>query len=159
MRTAIVYYSLEGNTELIANILAELIGGDIIKLKPQKELQGKGFKKYFWGGMHAVFNEKPKLNNDFSDISNYDTIMIGTPIWAGTVTPPVNTFLSEAQLKNKKIILFACSSGGDVSKCFDKMRSKLDGNEIKGIIDFIDPKKSDISIVRKKAEDFAASIR
>ena len=57
----VVYYSLEGNTEYVANVLKEKIGADLLKLVPKKAYHDKGFAKFFWGGKSAVMAEKPEL--------------------------------------------------------------------------------------------------
>ncbi len=139
MKNLVVYYSLEGNTKLIAKTLAKEINADIIELIPKKEFPTKGFKKYFWGGKSAVFREKPILLNEEIDIGKYDNIFIGTPIWAGTYTPPINTFLEKYKIENKNIGLFVCYSGGRIDKCIKNVRNAIPNNNFIGEIDFIDP--------------------
>ena len=48
MKTAVVYYSMSGNTEQIAKKLAEKLGADVIRIEPVKENPSKGFKKFLW---------------------------------------------------------------------------------------------------------------
>ena len=98
MRNLVVFYSLEGNTRLIAESIAKAINADVLELKTKKKYSDKGFKKYFWGGKSVIFKEKPELLYLDKDINQYDNIFIGTPIWVGTYAPPLNTFL-----KNNKI--------------------------------------------------------
>ena len=50
MKNLVIYYSLEGNTKLIAENIAKKIDADILELKTKKEYHKTGFKKYFWGG-------------------------------------------------------------------------------------------------------------
>ena len=61
MKTLIVYYSLEGNTRLAAERIAERIGADTLRLAPKKAYADKGFAKFFWGGKSAVMAEAPAL--------------------------------------------------------------------------------------------------
>ena len=53
MKTAIVYYSLEGNTKYTADKISELLKTscevDVIRIEPEKSYPNKGFKKFFWG--------------------------------------------------------------------------------------------------------------
>ena len=60
MKTLIVYYSLEGNTEFAAKTIASALGADMLKLEPVKAYPTSGFKKFFWGGKSAVMEEKPQ---------------------------------------------------------------------------------------------------
>lgn len=46
MKTAIVYYSMGGNTEFAAKKIADKIGADLIRIEPEKAYPDKGFKKF-----------------------------------------------------------------------------------------------------------------
>jgi len=151
MKTVIVYYSLEGSTDSAARLIAEKTGADLIRLIPAKELPSGNFQKYFWGGKSAVFNEKPKLKNEAIDLSQYEKIVIGTPVWAGTFAPPILTFLTDYPFKDKKVFLFACHSGGGGEKCFAKLKTRLIGNSVTGTTDFIEA-------IKDKDENNAAKI-
>ena len=55
MKTAIVYYSMSGNTEYVANCIKERVGADLIKIVPTKEYPSKGAMKFIWGGVMKMF--------------------------------------------------------------------------------------------------------
>lgn len=159
MKSVIVYYSLTGNTDLVAKMVAEKIGADLIKLKPEKEIPSSGFGKYFAGGRNVIFNEKPKLLNENLTLEGYDTLIIGTPIWAGSFTPPINTFLSENIIKDKRIFIFATHSpGSKTEKCFRKMKEKLTRNRIKETIGFDDVKKMSAKELDDKVRKFCKTV-
>lgn len=158
MKTLIVYYSLEGNTDLIANKIKEHLNSDIVRLIPKKDVPTGGFKKYFWGGKSAMFGDKPELEEYKAAIAGYDVIIIGTPVWAGTFAPAVGTFLAENQIKGKTIYLFACHGGGGAQKCFNKLEEKLVGNIIKDNIEFEEPKKGSNADIAKKVKEFCTMI-
>ena len=109
MKTLIVYYSLDGHTRLIADILAGSLNGassvDVFELRPLRETQLNGFFKYFVGGMRAIFGVKPALQTPLPGAKAYDLICLGTPVWGGRFTPPVNTFISGTDLACKKSAL------------------------------------------------------
>lgn len=50
MKALVIYYSHDGNTHLIAQVIAEATGADTLKLKPTREVASQGFAKFFWGG-------------------------------------------------------------------------------------------------------------
>ena len=54
MRVKVIFYSLEGNSKLIAEEVAKSLNGDIVELKPKKHYANSGFKKYLWGGVYFV---------------------------------------------------------------------------------------------------------
>lgn len=144
MGAVVIYYSLDGNTEFIAKLLSLNMDADIVKLQPEKELPKNFFLKFLLGGLSAVLGHKPKLTNDRIALDKYDTVIIGTPIWAGTYSTPINTFLSENKISGKNIILFACHSGGGANIAFNKLSKLLKDNNILETIDFIDPVRQNI---------------
>jgi len=142
MRALIVYYSLEGNTRLIANAIAEHTDADVLELIPKKEYPTSGFAKYFAGGKSAILKEKPELEKYNANLDNYELIIFGSPIWAGTFAPPLRTFLTEhSGMSNKKIAAFACSSGGGTAKCFTEIKQMLSGCSFVSKLSLIDPLK------------------
>ena len=157
MSTLVVYFSFDGNTRFIAETITKTMNADIIELKTSKQYPAEGFLKFFWGGKSVIFGEKPKLLNDPIDLDRYETILIGTPVWAGSYTPPVKSFISQYKLQGKRIALFASHAGGGAEKCFAKLKESLPGNEFLGEIAFVNPRKNpeDSS---KKAASWASDI-
>jgi len=157
MKKIVIFYSFEGNTKIIAENIAQKIEADLLEIKPKKEIKSKGFMKFVWGGKAAIMKTKPELLPLTKDITEYDMIFIGTPVWAWTYAPPLNTFFSAHLLSNKKIGLFCCHGGGK-GKIFDKMKQALENNEILGEIDFQDPLKKETQKNIQKAKDWAENI-
>mgnify|MGYP002627177155 CR=1 FL=1 len=141
-RDLIVYYSLEGNTEYIAEKIKEKSGGDLLRLVPKKAYHDKGFAKFFWGGKSAVMAEKPELEEISVDLSGYDRIIFGFPVWASNFTPPLRTFIEEYSdgLKGKRFAAFACQSGSGAEKAFGKLAKCIGIDEFEQTAVFIDPK-------------------
>ncbi|MGI6575586.1 MAG: flavodoxin family protein [bacterium] len=156
-RKLVVFYSLEGNTKFVAREIAATIEADLLELKPKKDLNTKGFMKYFWGGRQVVTKAKPALESFTVNPEDYDVIFIGTPIWAGNYTPALATFFSTVNLKQKSIALFCCHRGMNLG-ALDKMEAKLAGNEIIGKIDFIDPLKRNPKANRDRIRAWAREV-
>lgn len=140
MRTLVVFFSLDGNTRFIAGQIAEAIDADLVPLSTRKPYPTKGPLKYFCGGRDVLFGKQPELTNGPIDWEGYDTIIIGSPVWAGSCAPPMATFLSEYPITSKRVAVFACHGGGGAEKCLDKMKSALSSNECIGEIDFTNPR-------------------
>ncbi len=142
MKTAIVYYSMLGNTEYVAEKLAQNIDADIIRIVPEKAYPDKGFKKFFWGGKSAVMGDTPTLIPYRFEAEKYDRIIFGTPIWAGTFAPPLKTFITDnkKQLKSKKIAVFTSSGGGGADKAVDKLKKLIEVDSVEATLHLIDPK-------------------
>ncbi|MCT4542993.1 MAG: flavodoxin [Vallitalea sp.] len=154
----VVFYSLGGNTKFISEEIKKEVGADLLQLKVLDEkIKAKGIMKYLKGGKQALSDAKPKLEPFNINLDNYDTIIIGTPIWASNYVPAINTFLTDNKITNKKIALFCCHAGGGSGKVFEKMRENLKGNSIIGEIEFKNPLKVDkinsINILKKWLND------
>ena len=158
MSTLVLYFSLEGNTKFVAGRIAETLHADTIALNPSKKYPDKGFQKYLWGGKGVLFGEQPELTNDPINLDAYDTIILGTPVWAGSYAPPLNTFLHQYKVEGKRIALFACHGGGGAQKCFQKLKELMPNNEWIGEIDFVDPLKHNPEEHSKKAVKWAAGL-
>ncbi len=101
-KTAIVYYSLEGNTKFVAEKMAAELGADLIRLVPVKEYPTGNVSKYFWGGKSAVFREHPKLEPYRFKAEEYELVIIGSPIWASTYAPPLANLLKRSLPSKQK---------------------------------------------------------
>ena len=143
MKTLIVYYSLEGNTEYAARKIADGIGADLLRLVPKKAYADKGLAKFFWGGKSAVMGEKPALEPYSADLSAYDRILFGFPVWASNFTPPIRTFVADhlPEIRDKQIAAFACQSGGGAEKALAKLRRAVGIDTFEAEAVFIDPKQ------------------
>ena len=142
MSTLVVYFSFDGNTKFIAEKIADTLCADMIELRTSKKYPTEGFQKFFWGGKSVIFGEKPKLANKPIDISRYETIIIGTPVWAGSYSPLIKSFISQYQIQDKRIALFASHAGGGAEKCFHKLKQALPGNIFIGEVSYIQPKNN-----------------
>lgn len=141
MKTAIVYYSMSGNTRQTAEEIAAKIGADLIRIDPVKEYPSKGLSKFLWGGKSAVMGDKPALLPYYFD-GSYERIILGTPVWASSFTPPLRTFISEnsEKLKGKEIAAFFCYSGGGADKASAKLKALLGIDSFSAELILVDPK-------------------
>ena len=123
MKDLIVYFSLEGNTEYAAERIRKKTGADLLKLIPKKAYRDKGFAKFVWGGKSAVMAEKPELEQTEIDLSLYDRIIFGFPVWASSFAPPLRTFIAEhlEEIRGKKLAAYACQTGNGAEKAFVKL--------------------------------------
>ena len=136
MASLIVYYSLEGSTRLISENLAAVLGADLLELKCVKEeINPKSFLKFFWGGRQVVLKKMPELAPYDKDIGKYDLIVIGTPVWAFSYTPPIRTFISQVTISGKKLAFFCCHEGTP-GKTLENLEKDMPKNTIIGKKDF-----------------------
>ena len=141
MKAAVVFYSLDGNCSLVAQELKTLINADLIQLQTLDEKKRSFLGKMLRGGGMVVMGKKPPLKPYTFDPAEYDLLVIGVPVWAGSPAPPIKTFLSGAGISGKKIAIFVCHAGG-MRGALDKLKSLLPENEIVAEANFVNPSKN-----------------
>ncbi|MFO7917373.1 MAG: flavodoxin [Anaerolineae bacterium] len=137
-RVLVVYYSLEGNTQRVAESLAEATDGDLLALRPRKEIPAQSFLKYPIGGFQALTGKEPTLHPLDKDPRDYDLLFIGTPVWAGYYTPALRSFFAQTDLQDRAVALF-CTHRGGPGRTLGAMRAELGSNRILGEQDFAQP--------------------
>ena len=160
MKTAIVYYSMSGNTELAANRIADALGADVIRIEPKKAYPDKGFRKFFWGGKSAVMGDRPALLPYDFDAGKYDRIVFASPIWASTFAPPIRSFIEDnkASFAGKRFAFVACSSGGGAGKAVEKLAAFLGVDSFEATASLIDPKEKKLPENDAAISDFCNTL-
>ena len=110
-KAAVVFFSYHGNVRKVADEIAHLTGADLIELKIPGIDGLKGFMMYARLGFMASFKKKPRITGG-RDLSSYDTVILGTPVWAGTFSPALRSFLSRRSLYGLKVGAYFCHKGG-----------------------------------------------
>ena len=121
-RTLVVYYSATGNTEAVANYIAQATGGDLFELEPVDPYTDEDLN---WTDENSrVVYEHD--NEDARDVElvadtvdnwdEYDTVFIGYPIWWGIAAWPVDTFVEANDFTGKTVIPFCTSSSSDLGE-------------------------------------------
>lgn len=123
MSKLFIYYTLSGSGDVVANYLSEK-GVDVRKIETNYKLSKHMFPAMMKGGFHALTGKKAKLINYNNDLSNYDEVIIGSPIWNSRLTPPINTVLRDTDLSNKKVTFILYSGGGKGKKATKKLSKK-----------------------------------
>lgn len=97
----------------------------MIELKLVKPFPTEKSKQLALGGMQAMFGMKPAIQELSKNIKEYDVLILGTPIWAGTIAAPVHSFLNKYQVLDKIVAVFTFSGGGDNKRCIAKLSKRL----------------------------------
>ena len=136
MKKLFIYYSLTGNGDLVSEIYKKK-GYEIRKIINKIKYPKKMFPLMMKGGYRALFNKKDKLVDFNDDISDYDEVVIGSPIWFDRTTPVLNTILSKINLDDKKVSFVFYSGSGEGTKAKEKINNLYKCN----IIFLKEPKK------------------
>ena len=126
MKTLVAYFSATGNTKARAEKLAEKMNGDLYEIKPvrpytKEELNWRDEKSRIYIEQQDR-DFRPEIVDDKLDVSKYDLIFLGFPIWHYTAPNVVCSFLEKYKFERKKIGLFATSGNGSFGRSLLKLR-------------------------------------
>ena len=115
MKKVFIYYSLSGNGDLVADYLKGK-KYDIEKIVASDKLPKNRFLQIFIGGFRAMKNYKSKIEDLKIDLSKYNEVVIGSPVWNDRLSTPINGFLDKFDLNNKKLKFILYSGSGTAKK-------------------------------------------
>ncbi|MCE5241845.1 MAG: flavodoxin [Syntrophobacteraceae bacterium] len=113
----VIYYSLSGNTRNIAERIREKTGGDVVEIETVKEYPSDYTECTKEVKRELQTRDLPELKMNPPDMSSYDLILVGSPVWWYTVSTPVMRFLTQADFAGKRVSAF-CTHEGGVGKFF-----------------------------------------
>ncbi|MEF8873690.1 MAG: hypothetical protein V5A88_03345 [Candidatus Thermoplasmatota archaeon] len=124
----VVYYSRTGNTEKVGESMASKLDYGARKIIDKKDRSGiSGYMKGGWDAWRENLTEID-LRRKEEDLSNYELIVIGTPVWAGKPTPAVRTYLSEKKEEIEEIAFFCTMGGSGYERTFQHLE-EISGKE------------------------------
>lgn len=155
-KNLVVYYSLQGNTKRVANLLAEALSADILELKMKRNYNLPTAATL--GLVHIKSGHTPELDPIDVKLEKYDKIFIGTPVWWYTYVPPLRTFITKSNLVGKNIMLLS-THAGDNGQTFTNMRKLLSDANVLSHKDFYNVNKRDASELKKEVMDWVSKTK
>lgn len=104
MKNLVVFYSRSGKTKFVAEKIAEILRCDTEEIVDCKNRSG--IIGWLLSGRDAVKKSLTEIKPITKEIELYDNIVIGTPVWAGNITPAVRTFVLNFRDKFKNVSFF-----------------------------------------------------
>lgn len=134
-KVLVLYFSATGTTERIAKYISEITNSNIIEIVPQEEYTDSDLD-YNNNSSRANKEQndsssRPKIKNDIN-ITDYDTIYLGYPIWWGDVPKIILTFIENNNLEGKKIIPFCTSGSSGINTSLNTLKSYKELNIAQG---------------------------
>ena len=123
-KSVVVYFSATGTTETIAKKIANESHSDIIEIEPKEKYTKDDLNYNSDCRANKEQNDassRPEISNDI-DVSKYDVIYLGYPIWWGSFPKIILTFIDDNGLTNKTIIPFCTSGSTDISGSVEDLR-------------------------------------
>ncbi|VVB77665.1 NAD(P)H dehydrogenase (quinone) [uncultured archaeon] len=130
MKTLVVFYSRNGTTKKVAEDISKRLRADIDEIIDLKNR--KGVIGWLTSGRDAMKKNLTQIK-ETKDPKKYDLVIIGSPVWAGSVSPGVRTFLEKNKGNFKKVIFFCTTGGGNPGKTFIQMSEIIKKKPIKTI--------------------------
>ena len=134
MKTLIVYFSAEsGTTARVAKDAAAALGADLYEITPEKPYTAADLR---------YTNPLARCNLEFfakkdvpvvgriDNFADYDTVLIGFPIWYGCAPLVVSSFCKGCDWSGKKVAAFATSGGSGIGKTAEKLRPFISGGSL-----------------------------
>lgn len=112
----VAYFSWSGNTEEMASYIAEQTGGDLLEIQPENPYPADYNECGDVALAERDSNARPAIANLPDSIDEYDTILIGYPIWWHTAPMIIGTFLESYDLSNVDIYPFTQSASMDTEQ-------------------------------------------
>jgi flavodoxin len=133
MKTLIAYYSQSGQTKQMAELLAGKIKADLYEIVPERKYDDDMWKAWEEAQEERRENSYPALKGDLPDLSNYDTVILGTGIWGLTMANPLISFLQKMDFTGKKMSAFWTFYDHDEKVNEDLKRSLKNAEYVDGL--------------------------
>lgn len=126
----IVYLSRTKNTKIVAEIIHEKIGGDLVALELETP-----YPAHYQTMVDQVADENasgylPPLKTKIENITKYDVVLVGFPTWGMQLPPPMKSFLRQYDLSGKTVIPFNTNAGYGIGSSFETVEKLCPGSDI-----------------------------
>ena len=125
-KVAVIYFSATGNTKEVASYILEEVNGTLIEIEAQDSYTTDDINYNNSNSRcnieHNDNEARPGIKNKI-DISSYDTIYLGYPIWWNDAPRIIYTFLDTYDLTNKRVILFATSASSGIENSMNNLKN------------------------------------
>lgn len=126
MKTLVAYFSASGVTKQLARKIEILTEGDLFEIEP-RDLYTKEDLDWMDPNSRSSIEMKdkssrPEIKSKVDDMSKYDVIYLGFPIWWYVAPTIINTFLESYDFTGKTIILFATSGGSGIGNTVEELK-------------------------------------
>lgn len=133
-KTLVTFFSASGTTRRTAEKLARAINSDLYEIKPAVPYTSADLN---WMDKHSRSSlemndpsSRPELAEKSTDLTAYDRIFLGFPIWWYTAPTIIRSFLENNDFSGKTLILFATSGGSGMGKTDAELASSCPGGRI-----------------------------
>ena len=127
----VAYFSATGNTAPLAGYVAELLDADLYEIVPEQPYTEADLDYYSGGRCDQEQDDpsiRPAISGAVSNMEQYDTVIIGHPIWHGQAPRIISTFLESYDFSNKTIVTFCTSHSSGLGSSAENLHSLVPDN-------------------------------
>lgn len=121
----------KGSTEILAEMIAKEVGGDLFKIEPVNPYPVNYNETVRIARDEKRNNTRPKIKNKVNNLENYDMVFLGYPIWHGDLPMTFYTFFDENNLSGKTIVIFSTHEGSGLAGTDDLIADYTKGKVVK----------------------------
>lgn len=126
-KVLVAYFSATGTTRAAAERLAATTGGDLHEIKPEIPYTDADLDWHDQQSRSSIemadASSRPAIVKDLTNLSDYDVVFVGFPIWWYTAPTLINTFLESYDFSGKQVIPFATSGGSTIERANSELRA------------------------------------
>ena len=123
----VAYFSATGTTKNVATELATVANADLHEIKPAQAYTSADLDWHNKQSRSSVEmankSSRPAITDKLANMSDYQTVYVGFPIWWDTAPTIVNTFFESYDFKGKTVYLFATSGGSSINKAVSDLKA------------------------------------
>lgn len=123
MRTAIVVYSLGGNSRRLAEAMAARTGGTVLAIGCAR--YRRGGLSYARAAVDSLAGWLPRIEPPAVDLQGFEAVAIGGPVWAGRAATPLRAFLAARPALPRRVGLFVTFGGSGADRALGQLRDLL----------------------------------
>ena len=116
----VAYFSASGETARLAKTIAQAAGADLYEIRPETPYTAADLNWHDDQSRSSVEMKdpacRPAIAGEAPDLTDYDTVFVGFPIWWYQAPRIIETFLASADFSGKRVVPFATSGGSGMGR-------------------------------------------
>ena len=128
----VAVFSASGVTKRVGEEIAKICGGDFYEITPREKYTSADLNWMNKQSRSSIeMNDpaaRPEIAGSVADMAQYDTVIVGFPIWWGVAPRIVETFLESYDFDGKTVIPFCTSGGSGVGRSDTELHKNVEGN-------------------------------
>lgn len=147
MNSLVVFYSRTEKTEFVAEEIAKQLDSDVETIIDKKDRDG--IMGWIEAGVEAIIGAETEIEPTQYSPSDYDLIILGSPVWSRRISPAMRTYLNDHDLSDRKIALFNTNDSDETQNIFDTMKELAENQSSVGELVLSKVSKNDDKVVER----------